>query len=88
MSQSSSRARRAAKPLRVSPLLSMYVPTLRPAADPAPESVRVPLLSRSWFGVTLYRYSDGCEIVYADGRKAAARGPLGLLAKILTGGAK
>ncbi|KVP16806.1 hypothetical protein [Burkholderia ubonensis] len=93
MSKSSSRARRAAGPLRVSPLISQYVPALRaaaPVSTPAVAAlpVRNVLISKSLFGVTVNRYRDGYEILYADGRKIAARSPWGLFAQMFKGGAK
>jgi hypothetical protein len=46
------------------------------------------LLRKTMFGITLTRYQDGCELVYADGRKLSAKGPWGLLGKIFRGAAK
>jgi hypothetical protein len=92
MSKSSSRAR-AVKPIRVSPLLTRYIPTL--AAAPAGATagvvaspVREPLISKTIFGMTLNRFRDGLELVYADGHKLAARSPWGLLAKMFRRGKK
>ena len=89
MSKPTSRARRAAKPNRVSPLISMYVPGLQPGAAALPDSVgRQPLIRKTVFGVTITRYRDGCELVYEDGRTLSAHGPWDLLMKLLRGGAK
>jgi hypothetical protein len=66
----------------------MYVPGLRAGAAPAGPTLRQVLLSRTMFGITLTRYQDGCELVYADGRKLSAKGPWGLLAQIFRGAAK
>ena len=88
MSKSTSRASRAAKPIRVSPLISMYVPSLQPGAAPPAQPPRQVLLRKAMFGITLTRYADGCELVYSDGRKLAASGPWGLLREIFRGDAK
>lgn len=90
MSKPTSRARRTAKPVRVSPLLSMYVPGLQPGAPaaPAPSGCRQALVSKTVMGVTITRYRDGCELRYADGRTISARGPWDLLKRLLRGSAK
>jgi hypothetical protein len=84
MSKQPSRARRAAKPVRASPLISMYVPSLQPGAHAS----RQLLVSKTVVGVTLNRYRDSCEIVYSDGRKVTAAGMWGLLFKMLRGASK
>lgn len=88
MSKPTTRARRTAKPVRVSPLISRYVPGLQPGAAPVGLAPRQVLLRKTMFGITLTRYQDGCELVYADGRKLSAKGPWGLLGKIFRGAAK
>lgn len=89
MSNSSVRARRTAKAIRVPAMLARYVPAMQTAGGPAARpGAREPLLTRTWRGITLNRYVDSCELVYADGRKVSARGRFGLLAKALFGGAK
>lgn len=86
MSKPTSRARRAAKPVRVSPIISMYVPGLQSHTPATPVPAGRPVLrSKTVFGVTVNRYLDGCELVYADGRKISARGPVGLLMQMLRG---
>ena len=88
MSKPTTRARRTAKPVRVSPLISMYVPELQAGAALVGPATRQALLRKTMFGVTLTRYQDGCELVYADGRKLAATGPWGLLMQIFRGASK
>lgn len=89
MTKPTSPAPRAAKPIRVSPLISMYVPSLQPgAAITQVRASRQMLLRKAMFGITLTRYADGCELVYADGRKLASTTPWGLLKQIFRGGAK
>jgi hypothetical protein len=90
MSKSSQHAR-AAKPVRVSPLLTRYVPTL--AVAPAGAAIvaspaRTPLISKTMFGMTLNRFRDGLELVYSDGRKITDSSPWGLVAKMFRRGAK
>jgi len=92
MSKSSSRSR-VARPVRVSPLLTHYVPTLSaaPAGTAAAVShspVRAPLISKSIFGVTVTRFRDGVELVYSNGRKITAGSPLGLLVQLFRRGSK
>lgn len=45
----------------------------------------VPLVSRTWQGVTVNRYRDGYEIVFSDGRKYQAASPWKLLIQMLRG---
>jgi len=90
MSKSSSRGR-AAKPVRVSPLLTQYVPTLAiapAAAAVASSPVRTPLISKTMFGMTVRRFRDGFELVYSDGRKITDSSPWGLLVKMFRKGLK
>jgi hypothetical protein len=92
MSKSSPRAR-VVKPVRVSPLLTRYIPTLAvvpsdAAASAVASPVRTPLISKTMFGMTLNRFRDGLELVYSDGRKLTDRSPWGLLVKMFRGGAK
>ncbi|KVP65562.1 hypothetical protein WJ96_04130 [Burkholderia ubonensis] len=90
MSKSSSRTRRAARPLRVSPLIAQYVPALATGspATLAPQTTRNLLVSKTWFGVTVNRYQNGYEIIFADGRKLSSGTPWGLLVQMFKGGAK
>ncbi len=91
MSKPLSRAR-VAKPVRASPLLTRYVPTLAvapasvPTEMPFVSPVRSPLISKTMFGMTLNRFRDGLELVYADGRTITDRSPWGLLVKMFRGG--
>lgn len=90
MSKNSSRHRRVAKPIQVSPLVANYVAALSPQtalATPsaAPAGAAVPLVSRTWQGVTVNRYRDGYEIVFSDGRKYQAASPWKLLIQMLRG---
>jgi hypothetical protein len=93
MSNSSSRAR-VAKPVRVAPLLTRYVPVLAMAATgsngapPVRSPVRSPLVTKTMFGVTVNRFRDGVELVYSDGRKITASSPLGLLVQMFRRGSK
>lgn len=84
MSKNSSRHRRVAKPIQVSPLVANYVAALSPQPAVATSSA-VPLVSRTWQGVTVNRYRDGYEIVFSDGRKYQAASPWKLLIQMLRG---
>lgn len=67
-------------PVRLSPLTAALIQSLEPAREPGTQPPKVlqaekrqPLLSRTWRGVTVNRFTDGVEICFADGRKLAAR---------------
>lgn len=91
MSKTSSRHRRVAKPLQVSPLVARYVASLAPqaaiAAGPAVpvNGTPAPLVSKTWQGVTVNRYVDSYEIIFSDGRKYQAASPWKLLIQMLRG---
>jgi hypothetical protein len=85
-------APRAAKPIKVPALISMYAPSIQSHAGVSPAAAitvgRQILIRKTLFGVTITRYVDGCEVVYADGRKISASGPWGILLKLFRGAAK
>lgn len=64
-------------PARLSPLAAALVQSLSPKVEgtSTPKMLQAAprklLLRRAWKGVTVSRYADGLEIVFADGRKLA-----------------
>ncbi len=96
MSKNANRKRQA-KPVRVSPLIAGYVQSLAPASatssgaqpsTPLHAARRELLLSKAWRGVTVNRYRDGCELVFADGRSVQAPTALKLLWRLVSGGVR